>query len=67
MTLEGARLLELHSSVSVASGMSHKRFISYVYIVHQVASMSKRRTCSLINRVTYKNLTNNRMSANTTQ
>ena len=23
MTLEGARLLELHSSVSVASGMSH--------------------------------------------
>ena len=23
MTLEGARILELHSSVSVASGMSH--------------------------------------------
>ena len=26
MTLEGARLLELHSSVSVASGMSHHEY-----------------------------------------
>ena len=26
MTLEGARLLELHSSVSVASGMSHHKY-----------------------------------------
>ena len=25
MTLEGARVLELHSSVSVASGMSHHK------------------------------------------
>ena len=26
MTLEGAKLLELHSSVSVASGMSHHEY-----------------------------------------
>ena len=26
MTLEGVRLLELHSSVSVASGMSHQEY-----------------------------------------
>ena len=30
MTLDGARLLELHSSVSVASGMSHHEYNSLV-------------------------------------
>ena len=30
MTLDGARLLELHSSVSVASGMSHHEYNSFV-------------------------------------
>ena len=30
MTLDGARLLELHSSVSVASGMSHQKYNSFV-------------------------------------
>ena len=41
MTLEGERLLELHNSVSVASGMSHREYnqtaVSYCsqFLIHQ--------------------------------
>ena len=35
MTLEGERLLELHSSVSVASGMSH-HYIIYIIIIYYI-------------------------------
>ena len=55
MTLEGARLLELHSSVSVASGMSHHEY-NQIAVSYSSQFLTKKADTSVAVAVLVRNL-----------